>query len=161
MLRRATFSDLPRLMELMEETHAKSRYADMGVSLDKNSAREMLHAGLSRNGLQMETGMLLNVIEKAGKVEGFMLGVLQRVHSVGNRLEAQDLWLYCTKKAPKIGMLKLIDAYVEWANGNPKCAEISLSWTDAVKGIDGAAIGKAYQRQGFQPAGEIWKRASQ
>ena len=161
MLRRATFSDLPRLLELMVETHARSKYADRGISLDQTVARTILQAALSRNGMQMETAMLLNVVVKDGEVEGFMIGVLQRVHSVCNRLEAQDMWLSCSERAPRGAMQKLIDAYIEWADTNPKVAEISLSWTDVVKGVDGDALGKVYQRKGFTRAGEIWKRESQ
>lgn len=160
MIRRAILSDLQRLFELLMETHAASKYAKWGISVDETTAKSVLLDGVRRNGGTHNGATLLNVVEKNGKVEGFMFCLLQRVHSVGNRLEAQDLWLYCSPKAPKIALSKLIDAYVEWADGSAKVAEIALSWTDAVP-IDGVALGKVYARKGFHPAGEIWKRASQ
>lgn len=160
MLRPATLSDLPRLFELMLETHAASRYAQAGIDLDPVTAKSLLRDGVMRNGGQHNGATSLNVVERDGRVEGFMFGLLQRVHSVGNRLEAQDLWLYCSPNAPSAGVSKLLDAYIEWADSNPKVAEISLSWTDAVK-IDGAKMGRVYKRKGFRCCGEIWKRMSQ
>lgn len=160
MLRAATLSDLPRLFELMQQTHAKSKYAKQGIALDETCVKSLLLDGVRRHGGQHNGSTLLNVIEKNGVVEGFMFGLLQRIHSVCNRMEAMDFWLCTSPKAPKIGVGKLLDAYIEWADTNPKVAEISLSWTDAVL-TDGGVLGKLYERKGFARAGEIWKRVSQ
>ena len=159
MLRPATLSDLPRLYEFIVAMHAGSKYAARGIEVDERVAKSILRDGVMRHGTQHDGSTLLNVIERDGIIEGFMLGILQRVYCIGNRLEAVDFWLYCTPHCPKVGMTKLLDAYIEWADGNPKVAEITLSWTDAMN-VDGVKVGRVYFRKGFRASGEIWKRAS-
>jgi hypothetical protein len=160
MLRPATLSDLPRLYELILAMHAGSKYAEREIDVDEATAKSILRDGVMRNGGQHNGATLLNVVERDGLVEGFMLGILQRVYSIGNRLEAQDFWLYCTPHAPNGSVPRLLDAYVEWADSNPKVAEITLSWTDAMK-VDGGKLGRLYHRKRFRLCGEIWKRVSQ
>lgn len=160
MIRPATLSDLPRLFELILKMHAGSKYAEREIDVDPTTAKSILRDGVMRHGGLHNGATLFNVIERDGLIEGFMLGILQRVYSIGNRLEAQDFWLFCTPHCPKIGMTKLLDAYVAWADDNPKVAEIVLSWTDAMS-VDGDKIGRVYYRKGFRRSGEIWKRASQ
>lgn len=162
MIRPATLSDLPRLFELVQEMQASTYYAKMAdpVDIDPATVRSILMDGVRRQGLAKSGGTLLSVVDVAGKLEGFMLGVLQRVYSIGNRLEAQDFWLFCTKSAPARGAGKLIDAYIEWASAIPKVAEIRLSWTDAA-GDKGQRLGNLYERKGFAQCGAIYKRAGQ
>ena len=160
MLRPAILSDLPRLFELILAMHAGSKYAEREIDVDATTAKSILMDGVLRNGGLHNGSTLLNVVEKDGRVEGFMLGILQRVYSIGNRLEAQDFWLYCTAHAPSASVHKLIDAYLAWAEDNPKVAEITLSWTNAMQ-VDGAKLGRLYHRKGFRCCGEIWKRISQ
>jgi hypothetical protein len=160
MLRAAAFSDLPRLFELILAMHAGSKYAAREIDVDEPTARSILMDGVRRHGAQHTGGTLLNVVERDGMIEGFMLGILQRVYSIGNRLEAQDFWLYCSPHAPNGSVPRLIDAYIAWADSNPKVAEITLSWTDAMA-VDGGKLGRLYHRKGFRQSGEIWKRMSQ
>ena len=160
MIRPATLSDLPRLFELILKMHAGSKYAEREIDVDPVVAKSILRDGVMRNGGLHDGSTLLNVIERDGLIEGFMLGLLQRVYSIGNRLEAVDFWLYCTPHCPKVGLNKLVDAYIAWADDNPKVAEIALSWTDAMK-VDGTKLGRFYYRKSFRCSGEIWKRASQ
>jgi len=160
MLRAATISDLPRLSQLVLEMHGRSEFVRRGIGVSEPAAKALLRDAVVRNGRTNDGGTLFNVVEKDGEIEGFMLGILQRVHHIGNRLEAQDFWLYCSPKAPLRASARLIDAYVAWALENPKVADIVLSWTDAA-GADGEKIGKLYASRGFTRRGEIWKRAGQ
>ncbi len=157
MIRAATLSDLPRLFELVLMMHAGSKYADE-VGVDNTAARSILRDGVLRNGGAYNGATLLNVIDVGGTIEGFMLGILQRVYSIGNRLEAQDFWLFCTKAAPATAPSRLIDAYIKWADENPKVAEITLSWTAVSQASEKMA--RLYQRKGFARCGEIFKRAA-
>lgn len=159
MLRPATMSDLPRLFELVTQMHLASKYADRDIGVDEPTARSILLDGVRRNGGQYIGGTLFNVFDVDGVPEAFMLGILQRVYSIGNRMEAQDFWLFSTPKAPATAILKLADAYIKWAENNPKVAEICLSWTDALKG-SGESLGRMYKRKGFERCGEIYKRFS-
>lgn len=160
MLRPAAPGDLARLYSLVLEMHKASEYPAREIDVSEPVTRKLLLDAIARNGRTNDGGTLFNVVERGGQIEGFMLGILQRVYMIGNRLEAQDFWLYCTPKAPARASARLIDAYVAWADGNPKVADIVLSWTDTA-GVDGAKIGRLYNSRGFIRRGEIWKRASQ
>lgn len=140
--------------------HAGSKYKLAEIDVDATTAKSILRDGVMRSGGLHNGSTLLNVVERDGVIEGFMLGILQRVYSIGNRLEAQDFWLYCTPHAPHGAVPRLLDAYIEWADTNPKVAEITLSWTDAMN-VDGGKLGRLYHRKGFRCCGEIWKRTSQ
>ena len=157
LIRPATLSDIPRLYELVLEMHEASKYGALDMDIHEATAKALLRDGVMRNGRTNNGGTLLNVVEFRGKVEGFMLGVLQRVYCIGNRLEAQDFFLFCTPKAPLTGFSQLLAAYVKWADDNPKVLETKLSWTNAV-GVNGNKLGKLYQRHGFEQCGEIWSR---
>lgn len=157
MIRRATPADLARLFELVVEMHSRSEFAERGIELSPTLARSMLMDGVRRHGGTHAGSTLLNVIEFRGQPEAFMLGLLQPIYSVCVGLEAQDFWLYASKKAPKLSPALLIDAYLDWALLNPRVADIMLSWTDVV-GVDGRKLARLYERKGFRKRGEIFVR---
>lgn len=158
MIRAATMSDLPRLYELVLQMHAGSKYAARAIGVDESTAKSILMDGVRRHGGDHNGATLLNVYPAEGQPEAFMLGILQRVYSIGNRLEAQDFWLYRGKASAR-AVSGLVDAYIKWADASPKVAEICLSWTDVIP--EAAALGKLYDRKKFTKAGEIFKRASE
>jgi hypothetical protein len=159
MIRAATMSDLPRLYDLLLEMQSKSKYAGV-VDVDEATAKSLLLNMVRKHGGTNNGSSCFFVIEAFGKIEGFIIGMLDRVYHIGNRLMANDIYLYCTKNAPKMGWSKLIDAYVSWALSNPKVHEIKGSWQDAL-GSNGEIMDKAMQRKGFRRCGMIWERAGQ
>lgn len=159
-IRRASHTDMNRLYELVEELHAASEYPAREIDLSPRAVRELFQAALAHNGHTGSGGTLLNLYEKDGKAVGFMLGGLQRVYHICNRLEAQDFFLYCSPEAPARASSQLLDAFIEWALGNPKVADIVLSSND-VAGADPEKLGKMFARKGFTKRGEIWKRTGQ
>lgn len=159
MIRPATFGDLPRLFTLVCEQHEASKYyPDVGV--DEPTLRSYLMQGVQRHGGTNNGSTCLFVEEHKGQVEGFILGILDRLYHIGDRLWSNDLFLVCTDNAPKMASSRLIDVYSDWAYNNPKVAKIMLSWTDAI-GVDGKQIEKLFKRKGFLPVGGIWERSGQ
>jgi hypothetical protein len=156
-IRPASTSDLARLLELVMEMYRRSEFAERGCTVDQRLVRGLLFDGVRRHGGQHAGSTLFNVVEFRGKVEGFMLALLQPLYSIGEQLEAQDIFTYCTTKAPKIAVGRLLDSYLEWAQANPKVADIVLSWTNVVGGD--SRLGRLYQRKGFSKRGEIYVRA--
>lgn len=156
MLRPATTADMPRLYALVEEMHDRSGYAKRGIELSPTLVRSRLMEGIRKNGGLHAGSTLLNVIDKDG-VQAFMFGLLQPVYGIGAALEAVDVMLCSTAKAPKTSAALLVRAYVEWADKNERVKDIYLSWTD-IADVDGRKLGALYQRRGFQRCGEIWKR---
>jgi hypothetical protein len=155
-IRPASTSDLVRVLELVMEMYRASEFAERGCTVNQKIVRSLLLDGVRKHGGQHAGSMLFNVVEFRGRVEGFMIGLLQPVYSIGDQLEAMDAFLYCSKKAPKLAASLFIDSYVEWAQSNPKVVDTVLSWTD-VAGAD-ARLAKLYQRKGFCKRGEIFVR---
>lgn len=153
MIREATLRDGPAIERLLRETHDRSKYSTRAKMNDR--ALTMLVtamiAGQHQNGPQ---ATYVVVSEKCGKVVGFMMGVLNRVYNVLDRLVANDVFLI-NEGASVADTQRMIDGYIEWARSNPKVIEIGLSWSDAVKGGD--VIAKIYQRKGFKLVGEQYE----
>jgi hypothetical protein len=160
MIRLAALGDIARLRELFMEMYRASEYPARDVGVSEPALQALLRDAVIRNGRTNDGGALVNVAEKDGEIVGFMIGTLQRVYCVGNRLEAQDMFLYCTPEAPARASARLIDAYLRWALSNPKVADVALSWTD-VAGVDGEKIERLYASRGFKRRGAIWKRVGQ
>jgi hypothetical protein len=156
MLRAATFGDLPRLYEIVEEMHVRSGYAKRGIELSSTLVRSRLNEGIRRRG-DHAGNTRLDVIETGAGVQAFMLSLLQPIYGIGVGLEAQDVLLCASKKAPKLSSRVLIDGYLDWALKNERVRDVYLSWTD-IAGVDGKRLSKLYQQRGFQRCGEIWKR---
>lgn len=157
MIRPASTADLATLFNMVGQMHGESEFMARGIQLSPALVRSFLATGVQRHGGQHAGATLLNVVERGGEIEGFMLGLLQPIYSVCIPLEAVDFWLYCTKKAPKIAPGLLIDRYIAWAESSPKVKDILLSWTNVV-GVDGEKIGRLYRRKGFVKRGEMFVR---
>lgn len=155
MIRAAKFADIPRIVELMVEMQSASKYRDVS-EVDVKVAHQLVAHCIQRNGHTTDGGALVQVVDVAGQVEGFMMGVLGRVYHIGKKLNADDAFLHCTKRAPKTAMKRLFKAYMDWATSNPRVATIKASWTDALPGA--ARMGAFYKGQGFERVGEIFER---
>jgi hypothetical protein len=154
MLRAAKFADLPRLYELLCELHASSRYADV-MAVDEREARSLLMNAIRRHGGMMDGGTCVYVSERDGQIDGFIIGMLDRVYHIGTKLAAKDMFAY-SKDGSFSG---LVDMYLAWASSNKNVIEINLSWTDAVSGAERS--GALYSRKGFRKSGEIFARTQQ
>lgn len=155
MIRPAKNVDIPRLVELVQEMWKKSSYVDV-VEIDEVATHRLFAQFIQRNNFTNDGGTLVMVSEKNGKVEGFFVGLLDRVYHVSKQLMAVDVFLYLTDEAPRIDANNLIDAYLSWATHNPKVVEVKASWTDAIVGAD--RIEKLYGRKGFRKCGAIYQR---
>jgi len=157
MIRPAKFVDIPRIVELMVEMQAASKYRDIS-DVDERAAHNLVAHCVQRNGHTTDGGAWVTVVEFRGVVEGFMMGVLGRVYHIGKRLNADDAFLHCTKRAPRSAMTRLFDGYLKWAIDNPRVATIKASWTDALPGA--SRMSKLYGKKGFVRVGEIWERVA-
>lgn len=155
MIRPAKFVDVPRIVELLTEMHAVSRYKDR-VGVNHKVAHNLAAQCIQKHGGTHDGGSLVYVAERDGVVEGVMIGMLDRVYHIGDMLMANDVFLYCSPRAYPMDMPKLFDAYMQWAQENPRVYEIGASWTDVADGAE--RIEAMYERKGFRKAGAIWKR---
>lgn len=157
-MRRARTTDVFAMVDLLVEQQARSRYAGE-VEVDEPYTRKLLAQAIQRNGGTTDGSSLVNVIEDDnGKIEAFMVGVLNSVYFIGNRLCAQDMFLVARPNASPLAAVRLIRAYIDWAEGNPKVYEIALSHTDALP--EGNRMGPIYGRFGFRKSGAIFHKKS-
>jgi len=153
-IRPATFLDIGVLTAMLHEMYARSKYAGR-VAIKPKLAEQTLMAMVAGQGQHGPQGSFLHIAEQDGKPAGFMAGVLQPIYFIGDKLEAQDAFLYARDGAKASVTLRLIDAYIEWALGNRRVIEIKLSWNDTLPGAE--RIAAVYQRKGFERIGEIYE----
>jgi hypothetical protein len=152
MIRPACFRDVPAIERLIRAQHAASRYA-ASVPISGKALSALALSMVAQMGQHGPQGSHVAVAVRDGRVAGFIAGVLQRVYSVGTKLEAVDLFLVNSGSAGDL--LKLVDSYVAWASANPKVVEVKLSWTDTMPGA--ARIAGVYRRKGFARVGEVFE----
>lgn len=154
MIRAAKFVDIPRIVELLEEMCAGSKYQGR-AEVSPKAARALMQQCIQRHGGAHEGASFVAVAIRDQKVEGFVVGILDRVYHVTDKLAANDVFLYCSDKAASGDFLSLLKAYRDWAVANPKVIEVRTSWTNAM--ATGERMGPVYDRMGFSKVGEIYE----
>jgi hypothetical protein len=156
MLRTAKPGDANRIVDLIEETHATSRYA--ALPFDRRAARSLVMQAIQRNMGEHDGGCLVVVEEADGQVEAAIIATLSRVYMVVDALKATDLFLIASPKASLLAARKLLGAYIAWAERNPAIYEVELTHTDVTPASE--AMGSIYSAMGFEPFGHAYRRAN-
>ncbi len=155
-IRPATMADLPGVYDLVREMHERSKYfPDVGI--DSQTVRSLVMQSVQRHGGKNNGSTHFVVSDEGGELTGFMLGALQRVYLIGDRLEAQDVYLYVREGASPRAAFGLINSYLDWAESCPKVATVKLAYTDAIN-ADEKRIGGLYERKGFKIIGAMYER---
>lgn len=154
MIRQARHQDIPAIIAMLHEMHLESKYAGR-VAISDKAAEHLLLGAIAAQGQNGPQASHVVIAEEDGQTVGFMVGVLDRVYHIGNKLVANDLFLYVRPGASQKHVLALIDSYVTWAAGKRAVLEIMLSWTDTLPGAD--RIAALYCRKGFLKIGEIFE----
>ena len=153
-LRRANSVEAPKLVDILVEQHAHSRYADV-CKIDEQIARKLLAAAIHRHGGKNEGATFVMVaVDDGDEPVAFIFGSLVRIYMIGDRLAASDNFLIGRKGVSGMVLNQLFSAYVSWALDNPKVAEIGGSWSTAIEGSEG--FSGILERRGFTKLGEVW-----
>lgn len=156
MIRAAKASDTMRVISLMQEAHAKSRYADKG-EVHREAAKMLLARAVHFYGRTHDGGTLYLVSETDGEVRGFFLAVIGRVYVVGTMLEAQDVHAYMSETADKRDYLRMLNAFDAWVDGNPMVIDATLSNSDFIEGA-GDQLARIYEKRGYVRTNAVFKR---
>jgi hypothetical protein len=140
-VRRATFDDIPAVVEMGRKAHAESE--NKQYSFDESGARLLVAACISQKTL------CAFVAEKDG-LAGFLLGQEERYAFLKLRY-ATDLVVYATH--PGAGR-KLIDAFTDWGLNQRKVDQMLLGVSFGGRSKDKAD--SYYTRLGFTPVGGIY-----
>ena len=155
MIRPGTSTDAFALVGILKERMPDTRYAGH-CSIDELAARRMFAQAAQRHGGTTDGSFFLMVNERDDEIDAFVLGSLGRIYFVFDKLGASDLFLLGRRSASPRVLMRLFDAYVEWAENNPRVYEIGASWADTIPGNDG--IIAAFGRRGFQLCSQTFRR---
>lgn len=155
MIRPAKFGDIPRLLALLHEMHARSVYRDRD-EIDDREAKSILMSAIQNDGGGAQSRTRVLVAERDGTVEGFIVGVTERVYHIGRRYWATDLWFYVSGRGGPRDAPELRDGFLAWADGNPHVIDIKPAVTNAI--VDDRRAGRLWERRGFVRCGSIYSR---
>jgi hypothetical protein len=114
---------------------------------------------IQRHGHKNMGGTLVMVSEKDGKIEGFMIAMLDQVYPCLKQMVATDLLGILTDQADARDARVMLHAIEEWAAGNPKVIELRLGVMGAI--TDWERTAKLYSRLGFEQCGGIFNKRFQ
>lgn len=146
-VRAAQFVDIPRLVDLIQRTHAGSIYAQR-CSIDVKLLKATLLHAIEKHGGKKCGSSLVMVSEEAGIVTGLLLGLVDRVYVVMDRLYVTDLFYVCPNPRDA---LKMLARLLAWAKSIPGVIEVRLGATDAIG--EWARVQRLYERLGMKQSG--------
>lgn len=159
MIRQANCTDIPRIVALMAEGHARSKYAGSG-EVDRTYAKQMLARMFMLHGGRSCEGTWCMVSEVDGVVEGYHLGAQQRIGLVGSKFEATDVQVYLSEKAGPFDFIAMTESFLTWAEGQPRIITIRPGLHDFIlTGEQVKRLAGVYERYGFRQVGVILERA--
>lgn len=144
------------LLDLMVTAHARSIYADVD-EIDRDYTRQMFIRAMHFNGHSKAGATLFNVSEKDGKIEGYFFGLLDRVYQIGKKLSAVDVHFYLSPDADPRDAIRLLDAFIEWCDGNPKVIEIRIGESNAFGDPD-PRFASLLERKGFTKGATVFTK---
>jgi hypothetical protein len=141
MIRRATFEDIPAMLEMGRRAHARSRYCELAI--DETTAK-MNVAGMMTNKSQ-----LVIVAERDGVLIGMLLGI-SVPWFFSSRSYATDLLWYAER--PGVGV-RLMRRFITWALKDRKVDSIESSVSFGGTLEQTRETEEIYARLGFRRVG--------
>lgn len=153
-IRPSTFSDIPAIVEIIIDAHKRSIYADV-CEVHVPTTKALLVRAIQRHGRASAGGSVVFVAERDGKVEGFIVGLLEPILGIGTKLYATDMFFLCSPRVDPRDPPRLVDALVTWAKSAPDCIQITMGVTDVVSDEPERA-GRLLQRKGMRRSGAMF-----
>lgn len=154
MIRVAKFEDIPRVIELLEMAHKRTIYASIG-NVSARRARDIVEemgARMESRGLQRT---FFWVAVKSGVVQGFLIGHLQPIYQIGDKLEGTDLYTLLNERcADPADFVKLVVRYKAWLQQQPDVIQASVGITDIIM-PNWQELVPVYEGLGFKQTGVV------
>lgn len=133
MIRDAKAADIISIIALLQIAFSKSHYSASGIcQIDVAETKRLLLNAIMRHGGRNGGSCFLQVAENDGRITGMILGTLQRVYGIGNRLLATDMfWISLDDGGPLDGVI-LMRNMISWAWASPAVVEIRCGATAAI-----------------------------
>lgn len=149
MIRPAKFVDILRLAEVMRDAHGRSAYVER-AELDVAAFKKLCVESLRAHG----KGACLFVAERDGVVEGFLIGVVDRIYGILKAHYATDVLFIASPRVDPRDPARLLDAFLEWAASVQTVIEVRLGVSDAIGPWERTA--KLYERKGLRRNGAMF-----
>lgn len=156
MIRTAVPADVMAIIALIEAAHARSIYADVD-KIDVEYTRKFYTRAMHFNGHSNHNATLFLVSERDGVIGGYFFGFLDRLYNIGHKLSATDVHFYLAPDADQHDMLRLLNKFIEWAEGNPKVVEIRIGESNLFGEPDGR-FAALLERKGFSKAATVFTK---
>lgn len=154
-VRDAKFVDVPAMVRVLEDAYHRSIYAGK-ATFDPDGAKRLFAQAVQRHGHTNCGGSLVQVSEKDGEIEGFLIGVLDIVYPGLLEFMATDLLFYMTERADPRDASRMVKGLIAWAEANPRVIEIHLGLPNVVGNSERTA--KLYERLGLERCGAMFRR---
>lgn len=155
-IRPARAADIMRLLEIVEEGHRKSIYALKG-NVDRDYTRQLFLRAVHMHGHSHANATFFLVSEKDGRIEGYFLGLLDRIYQVGDKLQAIDIHFYLNDYADRRDAFQMVKQFVAWGEGNANVIEIMMSKTDILSDDD-VGFERLLARKDFRRCGALYRK---
>lgn len=156
MIRDAKFTDIPGIVALLSDSYQRTHYAKSGlVEIDIPETKRLLVNAIQRHGGKNGGATFVQVAERDGIITGIILGTLQRVYSIGNRLMATDLFWLASPSVDPLDPARLMKGMIEWARQSPHVVEVHCGTTAIIQ--DPADAGAILERLGMKNFGNIYR----
>lgn len=155
-VRQAKITDVPALLALIQGALDKSAYAGRG-EIDIDFASATMRRAMHFNGKHGLGACLILVSEKDGNLEGYFFAMLDRVYQFGKPLCAHEVHLYLTDDADARDAIRILDAFEEWADTNPRVIEKRIGASNFMGETD-PRFGLLLERRGWEKAATVFTK---
>lgn len=155
MIRTTKATDIPQIVALLKEGHARCKYASE-AQVDEAFAKQFLHRMIMLNGGRGESGVGHFVAEQDGAIVGHILGHKNRIGEIGDKFYTTDSLFYVAQGASPFLHISLLRAFLEWSARDPRVIRVIPGVSDMIQPYEIAA--KIYETMGFTRMGAILER---
>lgn len=149
--RPAKFVDTDRIVELLEEMHARSKFASFTTPNTKEARSVVMQI------IQKSPRFACSfVTESNGVVEGMILGCVQRLYEATEELFATDVYFYVSERSQAMDAFELLKAYEGWAEANPRVVLIRNAVMDGI--TDWKPVGRILEGFGYELVGGVYEK---
>jgi hypothetical protein len=154
MNRTAKLEDIPRVLELLQAAHRRTIYASVG-NVSPIRARELVEEMGARMVSPGLAKTFFQVAQASGKVEGFLIGYLEPIYSIGDKAQATDLFTLLNEgKADPKDFIRMLTAFNRWAEMQQDVIQLQTGVND-IMGTDWPRLVPVYEKLGYEKTGVI------
>lgn len=153
-VRRSKFSDIIDMWPLMQRAHNRSKYAKT-VTLQEKLFKTTCISCMQGHSEKVNVSCSF-VFEDDGEIKGFILGLTDDIYHFGKEKYATDIVFYVDEDANAKAAVKLMKAFLDWAEQARDVIEIRMGATDVIS--DYSRTETLYKHYGLTQEGVLYSK---